>query len=294
MAPRTPQVDDPAAERSGALIKALDIIEATVNPSSASTTAELAAVLGLAKPTAHRVVSTLRELGFLQREPGSTQLIEGDRLVSLALNVLAAAARRGPRHGILQSLAEKTGETANLGVMAAGQVVYVDRVETKWPLGLRFDVGSRVPIHCTALGKMFLAFLPERQRRKYLATAPLKRYTENTRTSIATLEGDLERIRADGVSFDNCEFMSGVVCLAVPVRGSDSCVIAGVAFSAPEARLTVDEARRHVPALLEAAEKLAITFDDGIASSTAGSTLKPSIRRLKTTKTRQRTGTTDD
>lgn len=256
------KVHENGSERSGSLTKALDIIEATVRKTSPSTTAELAAVLGLAKPTAHRVVGTLRELGFLQREPGSGQLIEGNRLVALSLNVLASAARRGPRHSILDALAEKTGETANLGVMAAGQVVYVDRVETKWPLGLRFEAGSRVPIHCTALGKMFLSQMSPRQRRKYLETLPLTRYTENTHTSVESLERDLEAIRADGVSFDNCEFMSGVVCVAVPVRGPGSRVVAGVAFSAPEARLTVEEARRHVPALMDAAGKLAVTFED--------------------------------
>ncbi|PWG64537.1 IclR family transcriptional regulator [Spiribacter halobius] len=261
---RSPKIQAAEAngERSGSLTKALDIIEATVRQPIPSTTAELAALLGLAKPTAHRVVNSLRELGYLKREPGSSRLVEGDRLVALALDVLASAAQRGPRHNILHALAEQTGETANLGVMASGQVVYVDRVETKWPLGLRFDVGSRVPIHCTALGKMFLSFMSERQRDKYLTTLPLTRYTENTRTRREDLEADLERIRADGVSFDNCEFMSGVVCLAVPVRGPSGRVVAGVAISAPEARLTVEEARPHVAALREAAERLAITFDD--------------------------------
>ncbi|GJL81294.1 MAG: IclR family transcriptional regulator [marine bacterium B5-7] len=271
------------AKQSGSLIKALNIIEATVHPLSTPTTAELANALGLAKPTAHRVVSTLRDLRFLQREPGSSQLIEGDRLVSLALNVLAAAARRGPRHGILYALAEKTGETANLGVMATGQVVYVDRVETKWPLGLRFEVGSRVPIHCTALGKMFLSYLPERQRRKYLTTLPLTRYTETTHTDVKTLENDLDQILADGVSFDNCEFMSGVVCLAVPVFGPDSRVIAGVAFSAPEARLTVEDARQHVPALLDAAKKLAVTFDNDPVNKNESAIVKPTTPKPKTT-----------
>lgn len=249
-------------ERSGSLTKALDILEATVRQPIPSTTAELAALLGLAKPTAHRVVNSLRELGFLKREPGSSRLIEGDRLVALALDVLASAARRGPRHNILHALAEATGETANLGVMAAGQVIYVDRVETKWPLGLRFEVGSRVPIHCTALGKMFLSHMPERQRERYLTTLPLTRYTENTHIRRQDLEADLERIRADGVSFDDCEFMSGVVCLAVPVRGPRGRVVAGVAISAPEARLTVEEARQHVDALQQAAEQIEVTFSD--------------------------------
>lgn len=263
---QTPSVDPPAAERpserSSSLTKALDIIEAAIRDSTPRTASELGAQLGLAKPTAHRIVNALRELGFLQREPGNGHIAEGDRLVALALDVLASAAARGPRRNILQALADETGETCNLGVMAAGQVVYVDRVETKWPLGLRFDVGSRVPIHCTAIGKMFLSRMSERRRRKYIRTLPLTRYTENTHTDIETLESDLDRIRADGVSRDNCEFMSGVVCVAVPIRGRAGRTVAGLAISAPEARLTIEELCEHTPALQQAAEKLALTFDE--------------------------------
>lgn len=253
---------DRGTERSSSLNKALDIIETTVGQPTPSTTSELAAQLGLPKPTAHRLVNALRDLGFLQREPGSSRIAEGDRLVALALDVLASAAARGPRRNILAALADETGETCNFGVMAAGQVVYIDRVETKWPLGLRFDVGSRVPIHCTAIGKMFLAQMSGRQRRKYLGTLPLTRYTENTHTEIETLEADLEHVRTEGVSCDNCEFMSGVVCVAVPVHGPSGRTVAGIAISAPEARLTVEELREHTPALRQAADKMARTFDE--------------------------------
>jgi IclR family acetate operon transcriptional repressor len=250
----------PLSDRSGSLTKALDILEATVSQGQPPTTAELAVLLGLSKPTAHRLTSTLREFGFLQRDPSNGRLVVGDRLLALALDAIASAARLGPRHSILSALADETGETCNLGVNATGQVVYVDRVETKWPLGLRFEAGSRVPIHCTALGKMFLSEMPESQRRKYLTTLPLTRYTENTHTKPTNLEAELRKIRAEGVSFDDSEFMSGVVCIAVPIRGDGDKVVAGIAMSAPEARLTLDEARKHIPALKDAARKLSQTF----------------------------------
>src|SRR3546814_7940826 len=91
---------------------------------------------------------------LLKREPGGRRLIEGDRLVQLALKVLEAAAKRAPRHAILKSLSDAVGETCNLGVLAGHEMVYLDRVEAQWPLGLRFEPGSRVPLHCTAIGKM--------------------------------------------------------------------------------------------------------------------------------------------
>jgi DNA-binding IclR family transcriptional regulator len=247
-------------ERTGSLTKALDIVEAAMRQPQPPTTTELAVLLGLAKPTAHRLTQSLRELGFLQRDLASPRLVAGERLIALALDVLASVARQGPRHNILSALAEETGETCNLGVFAAGQVIYIDRIETKWPLGLRFAAGSHVPTHCTALGKMFLSYMSERNRRKYLTTLPLTRYTENTRTDPAVLEAELVQIRAEGVSFDDCEFMSGVVCSAVPIRGPSGNVVAGVAVSAPEARLTVQEARKYTPVLLETAAKLSQTF----------------------------------
>src|SRR3546814_2671527 len=78
---------------------------------------------------------------LLKREPGGRRLIEGDRLVQLALKVLEAAAKRAPRHAILKSLSDAVGETCNLGVLAGHEMVYLDRVEAQWPLGLRFEPG---------------------------------------------------------------------------------------------------------------------------------------------------------
>ncbi|MEE8189076.1 MAG: IclR family transcriptional regulator [Kiloniellales bacterium] len=251
----------PAAEEgAGSTGKALRILEAVVRDGHPVSIAELSAMLHLSKPTAHRIGTALEGLGYLEREPGSRRFVEGKRLVQLALQVLQAAARRGPRHGILKALSEEIGETCNLGVMSGNEVVYLDRVEAAWPLGLRFEPGSRVPLHCTSLGKLFLSKLPEAQLEKTLTTLPLKRYTENTITARDRLLAELADIRRRGYATDNQEFMSGVVCLAVPVTGPQGGLCAGIAFSAPEARMTLEQARAQVPLLREAAEKLSETF----------------------------------
>ncbi len=259
---RPSEVAPSADEAAGSTGKALRILETVVHAERPVSLAELSALLGLSKPTAHRIGTVLEGLGYLEREPGSRRFVEGKRLVQLALKVLQAAGQRSVRHGILKALSEVIGETCNMGVMSGTEVVYLDRVEAAWPLGLRFEPGSRVPLHCTSLGKLFLSSMPEPQAEKFVAALPLRRYTENTITDPDRLIEELRKIRRQGYSMDNQEFMSGVVCAAVPVTGPDGRICAGLALSAPEARMTLQQARQYVGLLQEAADKLSETFAD--------------------------------
>ncbi len=247
-------------DNSGSTAKALRILEAVTDDSRPTSIAELSAMLRLSKPTTHRIGTALENLGYLEREPGSRRFIEGKRLVSLALKVLQAASARGPRHGILQSLSETIGETCNLGVMSGTEVIYLDRVEAVWPLGLRFEPGSRVPLHCTSLGKLFLSYLPDDELSSFVSVLTLTRYTQNTITNGEGLAAEVAEIRRRGFSVDNQEFMSGVVCVAAPITADDGRLLAGIALSAPEARMTLEQARKYVPMLRDAARKLSKTF----------------------------------
>lgn len=248
----------PAQEAAGAVPKALRVLEAVAQRKRPLSIAEIAATLDLPPPTAHRIVGVLSKLGFLAREPGRRRIVEGTRFINLGLNVLQVAASSGSRHAVLAALAKKTGESCNLGVIADGNVVYVDRVESQWPLGLRFEPGSRVPLHCTAIGKLLLSQLPGDALKAQLANGPLTRYTATTITDARRLQEELKRVRKQGYSTDNQEFMSGVVCIAVPVQGPrNGQVCAGLAISAAEARLTLAGMKRFLPDLRAAAAKLA-------------------------------------
>ena len=254
----------PGQDAAGAVPKALRMLEVVAGRKRPLSIAEIAAALGLPQPTAHRIVGVLERLGFLGREPGRRRIVEGPRLVNLGLNVLQAAASAGSRHAILAALAKRTGESCNLGVIADGNVVYVDRVESQWPLGLRFEPGSRVPLHCTAIGKLLLAQLPDAALEAQLANGSLTRYTATTITDTRRLKEELQRIRRHGYSTDNQEFMSGVVCIAVPVTGPrNGGVCAGLAISAAEARLTLTGVRRFLPDLRKAATRLARSLAAG-------------------------------
>jgi IclR family transcriptional regulator, acetate operon repressor len=242
-------------------VKAVAILEAMATARRPLGVSELGALLGLPKPTAHRIVRMLESEGLLQREPGSRRFVPGSRMVQLGLGIVAASMLRAPRHAILEALSQEIGETCNFGVMSGSHVVYLDRVESAWPFGLRFEPGSRVPLHCTSMGKLFLSQLPAQKRAALLRSIPLYRYTENSITDAALLEIELEKIRATDVSIDNQEFLAGVVCVAVPVCSPNKQPVAALAVSAPLARMSLQEGLQHVPLLQAAADRLAATID---------------------------------
>lgn len=256
-------------DATGAVPKALRVLETVAARKRPLSIAEIAAALDIPQPTAHRIVGTLERLGFVGREPGRRRIVEGSRLLGLGLDVLQAAAGAGTRHAVLAALARKTGESCNLGVMAGGDVVYIDRVESRWPLGLRFEPGSRVPLHCTAIGKLLLAQMPEAMLEAQLASGSLARYTAATVTDPRKLREELRRTRRQEYSTDNQEFMSGVVCIAVPVTGPRGDTCAGLAISAAQARHTLSGVKGFLPDLRAAADKLsrALAAEGGTVQS---------------------------
>ncbi len=219
--------------------------------------------LALPKATAYRLVDGLVSSGYLAREPVRKRLTVGSRLTDLAFGTMRASMRDAGRHALLRRLAHQVNETCNIGVILNGEIVYFDRVEAEhWPLRLHFGAGSRVPLHCSAIGKLYLALLPTRRRQRLLQSLELRCFTDSTITEPSLLEAELRQIRKEQVSFDREEYLAGVVCVAVPVLGRNGEMLAAIAIQAPEARMNVRMAREHLPALRAAAEELAETFQD--------------------------------
>ncbi|GAA4523195.1 IclR family transcriptional regulator [Amycolatopsis samaneae] len=217
----------------------------------------LVAETGLPKPTLHRMLQQLESAGLLLREADGRTYTTGARLHRLAENLLLNDSRNGGRHVILQHLVEELGESCNITALSRGEVVYLDRVETPEPLRFYLRPGSRVPVHCSASGKLFLAQMPAPQRRKLIGHTPLKRYTAKTITEPDALEAELDRIRAQGYAVDDEEFLPGLVCVAVTVPREDGGQpVLGVAVQAPVMRLSLDDVTTTLPALRAAAEAM--------------------------------------
>lgn len=242
--------------------KAFEIIRAvTESPKHSATVAEVAEALSLPRPTANRIISNLIKLGLLKRDGGGIRIIEGDLLVELASTVLQSASMRGPRHEVLKQLVIDTRETANVGTLVGGEVLYLDRVEAAWPLAFRLDPGSRVPIYCSAIGKLLLSQMPPDQREKYLDAMTLTRRTPTTICDPKMLRQEIERIAEQGVAIDDEECFNGVLGIAVPIVSTVSTPPMALALAAPSGRQTPDLLRGFLPAMRSAAERLGRCYE---------------------------------
>jgi IclR family transcriptional regulator, acetate operon repressor len=250
-----------AAGASPPAIKAFAFLEAVANAQRPLSILDFSVLLNVPQPSAYRIVQMLVNEHLLAREPGSRRYAPGARLARLGLGLVSAWVRSAPRQAILRELSKSVGETCNFGILSGDNVVYLDRVEAAWPFGLRFEPGSRVPLHCTSMGKIFLSYLTVESRMRLIEVSSLHRYTANTITDPAMFERELKKIRECGISIDNEEFLAGVVCVAVPVRTPNGSVVAAIAVSAPVARMSLKMGLTHVPLLQEAAKKIEATLD---------------------------------
>lgn len=237
-------------------LRLFSLLEAIASKDQLFSLQSLVEDTGLPKPTLHRMLQQLESAAILQRKGDGRQYSTGVRLRRLAENLLLNNTYHGARHVVLRHLVEEVGESCNITALNGSEVVYLDRVETAAPLRFYLHPGSRVPAHCSASGKLFLAQMTPVQRRRLLAHAPLTQYTPRTVTDLDQIEQELKNVRRDGFAFDNEEFLPGLLCVAVLVPAPQGRSNLGVAVQAPIMRLTPDKALQMLPALQRAAVAL--------------------------------------
>jgi IclR family transcriptional regulator, acetate operon repressor len=248
--------DEKSAGARFPLGKAVRILEAVTREPVASSLADLSESSRLPKPTVHRLAAELERLALITRDPLTRRFHIGRRLEQLAVDTVGKGMAQNGRRQHMERLAEKVGERVNIGVISANKVVYVHWVESAGPFRIHIEPGTQVPVHCSANGKLLLAYGPETVRERILASGPFPAYTPQTITSAESLRRELQRIRRESHSEDNEEFLAGVCCIAVPVRNRRGEVVAGLAVMAPSARLPLVKAREYLPDLEACAEAI--------------------------------------
>ena len=251
--------DNEAASTKGQIptnLRLLLLLEEVSRAGVPVTPADVVGALGLPKPTVHRLFNTAEEEGFLQRDLDGRAYGPGPRLRRLSVNTLSSQRLRTVRLSILNTVVEDMGETCNIAVPDRDGMVYLDRIETKWPLRIQLPVGTQVPFHCTASGKMYLSSLNLRYLDRLLAARTLDRHTDTTLTDVKALKAELALTRKRGYSTDDQEFMEGMVAVAVPIRDDQGRLVSTLSAHAPLQRHRLQDLIANVDCLKTAAEKL--------------------------------------
>lgn len=245
------------SDKSSAALRVLAILETVAKSSVPMTATEINNELKLPKPTIHRLCTMLEEEGYLQPRLDGKGYLPGRRLSTMAMGIFSNNDHwRTERHGILQRLSEDIGETCNISIPDGSQMVYFDRVETHWPLRIQLQKNDRVPIYCTASGKLFLNNLPATKRTRLLSRIEFEQFTDNTLTDVDRLKKELKLLSVKDIGIDNEEFMLGMVAVAVPLRNGDGAFYGALAMHAPSARMNIEQAMDQLPRLKKAAAEL--------------------------------------
>ena len=192
----------------------------------------IARELQLEKSSVFRFLRTLHNYGYAEQDERTRRYRLGARLVVLGQRRLHQFTLREQAHPFLRRLVDETGECAHLAVLSRGQAFYVDQVDTSASLRVTTGIGTMAPLHCTALGKVMLAFDGIQPAEE------LSVYTSQTITEVAELNQQLERTRELGYAIDDEEYTIGVRCLASPVWGDSGDLVGAMGISGPAARLT--------------------------------------------------------
>ncbi len=250
---------DAAGESKGQIptnLRLLLLFEAVAKAGIPLTPTMLVDELGLPKPTVHRLLATAEEEGFLQRDIDGRSYGPGRRLRRLAGNVLSSQRLRTERLLILQALAGDVGETCNLAAPGRYGMVYLDRVETHWPLRIQLPVGTQVPFNCTASGKMYLSSLRSDKLARVLTWLELEARTKKSISDRERLLEELAETRSRGYSTDDEEFMDDMVAIAVPIRDTQGRLLTTLSIHAPKQRHDLQSLSGMVPQVQEAAARL--------------------------------------
>jgi IclR family acetate operon transcriptional repressor len=240
-----------------AVERALQLIEVFARSRGPLAISELAAKVGLPPSTVHRLVQTLMSLGYVVQYQQSKRYGVGRGIAEINRAMLLKYEFGRFARPYLEALVEATGETASLAALYGTSVIYVSQVESPAMVRVSNPVGTPVPLHCTAVGKVFLADFRPDMLEETLAYAGLTPSTSYTLTTREALERELEGIRRQGYALDDQEYAEGVRCLAVGLRGSSGAVVAALSVCGPLSRMSDGRLSELARLVVEIADRFA-------------------------------------
>ena len=240
------------------LDKSLTLIELLLKHESSMNITEISKSLGFYPSTTHRILDTFKHWGYVEQDVHTQKYQLGLKALELGMVKLNRMDIVNEAIPYLKELVKRCNETVHLGALQEGEVVYLAKEESSQTISIRMisNVGRRAPLYCTSLGKVLLAYLPEKEQKKYFAEQELIRFTENTITDKKKLEEELELVRKNGYALDKEENEKDVCCVGVPIRNYQGMVVAAISVSSPCFRLNKKKLKDLKTALIEISAKI--------------------------------------
>ncbi|HEY7953575.1 MAG TPA: IclR family transcriptional regulator C-terminal domain-containing protein, partial [Solirubrobacteraceae bacterium] len=217
--------------------------------------AEMASVLSMSRSTTHRYAATLAQLGYLEQNSSRRYRLT-PRCADVGLAALGSMALHECSRPYLYELRRGTGWTVSLAILDGSEAMLVERLRG-WrglhEIDLRLGSSARLPVHCTAIGKVLLAWLEESELRELLSRLTLKRHGPHSSTGKRALRATLEEVREQGFALDDEELIDGLRSIAVPVRDAQGKVLAALDLAVPGALFEASELNGGFGALLSSA-----------------------------------------
>ncbi len=201
----------------------------------------LATALDLPPSTTFRLLETMERAGFVRQNAATDRYAIGVQAVQLGITALGALDLTAIAPQYLQTLAAETGESAFLAVRDDTQIVYLLKQEGQRSIRTTAVLGSRRPLHCTALGKAYLATMPPADGEALLQRAGMPAFTQHTMTDWATLQHELALVCERGYTTDHEEVEEGLMCIGAPVRDHHGVTIAAISMAGPTGRILPHE-----------------------------------------------------
>lgn len=223
-----------------AIKRAFQVIEILIGKVNGISVTELVNQTKLSKSMVSRILTTLHEDGYVEKDSKTRYYKLSLHFVSIVYRHINSLGLEEIFYPLLKNIAERTGELIQLAVVKEDGIFFIDKIEGRHPLRVASMLGKRAPFHATAAGKVWLASLSNEEVLKIVGKTGLKQYTQNTITDFETLLKDLDKVRQKGYAIANEEINLDTIAIAVPIydKREKDCVVAMIVIAAPRFKMT--------------------------------------------------------
>jgi len=250
-------------EKIKSIDRALNLLEFLSANEQETGITEISKKLHVGLSTVHRILTTLKSRGYVIQNQQTKKYRLGIKLFGLGCAVQSTKRLVEITKPYLRQLSQNTNETVNLAILEGKEVIYLDTIESPEILRTEIMAGTRTPAHCTALGKVLLAFIADVEFESlYKNDELLSSLTSKSISSLKELKKCLKKVKEQGYAVDSEEYKIGVNCISVPIFGRNGEAITAISITGPASRFTIDEMEKVKDILMTISKEISNQFLD--------------------------------